>query len=346
MPLFRTFLAANALLWSTCAAPVMVHASNPPGWFIADCGPGPWTGSCAGDAAEEGWQPVSGNNGNIGNNGNNGNNGGSADLQEFLADCGVPNPENWCAEEAADYGNNDSGGGSGGSSGGGSIHHDQSATSEVELDSYLNAELTGGSDGFSSLTMAMNASGAMEDVVFDRTFRVASNTDHEIQIWYDAIKVDGVCVPVFDSEGSGSIAGEADVLGGEIKLSVGDSDLFNATAASTLDNALQDTNNGVSVECDDATPTTVGKALVTVTNNVASTFSREYTLTATAFGEGGSIIFADGAAINAGDAPAGQYDNDILIATGILYNHSYDDTNDKYAGASFSNNGAKYYDND
>lgn len=102
----------------------------------------------------------------------------------------------------------------------------------------------------------------------------------------------------------------------------------------------------MTIRCDDSSETGVDVAVATVTNSVASTFSREYTLEVTAFGENGSIIFADGDAINAGDAPAGQYDNDILIAASTLNIYSYDGENDRYAGASFSNDGAEYYGDD
>lgn len=228
----------------------------------------------------------------------------------------------------------------------GSTKHDQTATSEVRVDSYLNAELTGGSDGFSSVTMAMNESGEVGNELFSRSFRISSNSDHEVQVWYDAISVNGACVPVFDSEGGGSIAGEADVIGGSIVLRVGSTEIFSATAASSLDEASESTVQGVTVSCDDSSATGVDAAVVTIKNEVASTFSREYTLDVTAFGENGSIIFADGDAINAGDAPAGQYDNDILIAAGTLNTYSYDDENDRYAEAAFSNEGAEYYGDD
>jgi hypothetical protein len=227
-----------------------------------------------------------------------------------------------------------------------SIKHDQTATSEVRVDSYLNAELTNSSEGFSLVTMEMNDSGEVGDELFSRTFRVSSNSDHEVQVWYDAISVGGACVPVFDSEGSGSVAGEADVIGGSIVLKVGDTEIFSATAGASLDGASDSTVAGVTVSCDDSSETGVDAAVVTITTEVASTFSREYTLDVTAFGENGSIIFADGDAINAGDAPAGQYDNDILIAAGTLNTYSYDDGNDRYADAAFSNEGAEYYGDD
>lgn len=221
--------------------------------------------------------------------------------------------------------------------------HDQTATSEVRVDEYLNASLVDG-DGFSSVTMEMNQSGEVEDATFTRRFRIASNADHEVQIWYDAISVDDVCVPVFDSEGTGSVAGEADVIGGSITLKVGDTILFSASAGDDLDNLTNETSvQGVSIQCDDASEVGVEAAVVTLTNKVASTFSREYTLEVRAFGENGSIIFADGEAINAGDAPAGQYDNDILIAAGTLNTYTYDDENDAYAGAAFDGKGATFY---
>lgn len=89
--------------------------------------------------------------------------------------------------------------------------HDQSGKAEIRLGAYLNAELTSGSEGFRWVTMAVNDSSVVGDELFRQTFRISSDSDHEIQIWYDAISVGSVCVPVFDSEGSGSVAGEAEV---------------------------------------------------------------------------------------------------------------------------------------
>jgi hypothetical protein len=219
--------------------------------------------------------------------------------------------------------------------------HDQTATSEVRVNEYLNAELTNSSDGFSSVTMSMNESGEVGDETFTRTFRVASNADHDVQIWYDAISVNNVCVPVFNAEGAGDVAGETDVIGGYISVKVGDNMLFEASAADSLDNVTQTSVGGVSITCGDSDETTVDAAVVNIRNDVASTFSREYTLTVKAYGENGSILFDGDQAINAGDAPAGQYDNDILIAAGTRHNYAYE-TQDAYADASFGTE-AEYY---
>lgn len=262
----RLLLATTTFLYSANVM-TLVHASTPPNWFIADCGPGPWTGWCANEAEEEGWKPIQWHQ-------------GKHDDDDY-------------EDEDDDY--------------------------EDEIDPYLTAEMTGGSKGFASMTMEMSPAGDVEDAIFARTFRIESNVDHEIQLWYDAISVNGICIPVFDREGSGTVKGEADVLGGEISLADGALELFRATAGATLRHARHDNAAGVTIDCHDATATSVSRALVTVTNDVVATFSREYQLMVTAFGEGGSIIFVDGDAINAGDAPAGQYDNDILIATGVLY---------------------------
>lgn len=254
---------------------------------------------------------------------------GCANSYGNAAGCSDSDPANGEGHANPDYGSN---------------KHDQTATSEVRVDAYLNAELTNNSDGFSSVTMSMNDSGNFGDVTFSRNFRIASNADHEVQVWYDAISVNGTCVPVFYAEGAGSVAGEADVIGGSIVLKVGDSQIFSASAGDSLDDVSQTLSSGVSVACDDSSETGVDAAVVTVKNDIASTFSREYTLDVLAFGENGSIVFADGSAINAGDAPAGQYDNDILIAAGTLNTYTYENENDAYASAAFSNEGADYYD--
>jgi hypothetical protein len=131
------------------------------------------------------------------------------------------------------------------------------------------------------------------------------------------------------------------VIGGYLSVKVGDNVLFEASAADSLDNVTQTSTTGVSITCDDSSETGVDAAVVSINNNVASTFSREYTLTVTAYGENGSIVFNGDEAINAGDAPAGQYDNDILIAAGTLHNYAYE-TQDAYADASFGTE-AEYY---
>lgn len=254
---------------------------------------------------------------------------GCANSNGNAAGCSNSDPANGKGHAEPDYGSN---------------KHEQTATSEVRVKAYLNAELIDSSSGASSVTMSMSESGDVGDETFSRKFRIASNADHEVQVWYDAISVSGRCVPVFNAEGAGSVAGEADVIGGSIVLKVGSSPIFSASAGDSLDNASQTKSNGVSVACANATEVGVDVAVVTVKNDIASTFSREYTLDVTAFGENGSIVFANGKAINAGDAPAGQYDNDILIAAGTLNTYTYKNESDAYADAAFSNDGgANHY---
>jgi hypothetical protein len=145
---------------------------------------------------------------------------GCANSNGNAAGCSDSYPANGEGHENPDYESN---------------KHDQTATSEVRVDAYLNAELTNNSDGFSSVTMSMNDSGNVGEETFSRNFRIASNADHEVQVWYDAISVNGTCVPVFNAEGAGSVAGEADVIGGSIVLKIGDSQIFSASAGDSLE---------------------------------------------------------------------------------------------------------------
>jgi hypothetical protein len=261
---------------------------------------------------------------------------GCANSNGNAAGCSDSDPANGEGHANPDYGSN---------------KHDQTATSEVRVDAYLNAKLTytsdGLSDGFSSVKMSMDSSGNVIDEEFIRKFRISSNADHEVEVWYDAISApNGTCVPVFNAEGGGTVAGEADVIGGRIVLKVGDTEIFRATADDSLDDASETVSSGVSVDCDDSKLTEVHAAVVTVKNDIATTSSREYTLVVRAFGEKGSIVFDKNKkkAINAGDAPAGQYDNDILIAAGTLNTYTYDETEtDTYANAAFSSGGADFY---
>ena len=141
----------------------------------------------------------------------------------------------------------------------------------------------------------------------------------------------GTCVPVFDAEGTTEINGEADAIAGLITLKVGAIELFKADATSNITSATNTALAGVTtVDCASIADGAVGTATAVIANPVASTTSIVYSLTVQAYGEDGSLIFDSDSTINAGDAPAGAYDNDILIAVGLT-NTFANTTTDAYA---------------
>ena len=175
-------------------------------------------------------------------------------------------------------------------------------------------------------------SGDLSNPSVVRTFTVGANADHQITISFDAVKnASGKCVPVFDAEGTTEINGEADAIAGLITLKVGDIELFKADATSNITSATNTALAEVTtVDCASIAAGTVGTATAVIVNPVASTTSIVYSLTVQAYGEDGSLIFDSNSTINAGDAPAGAYDNDILIAVGLTNTYA-NTTTDAYA---------------
>ena len=175
-------------------------------------------------------------------------------------------------------------------------------------------------------------SGDLSNPSVVRTFTVGANADHLITISFDAVKnASGTCVPVFDAEGTTEINGEADAIAGLITLKVGAIELFKADATSNITSATNTELAGVTtVDCASIATGAVGTATAVIVNPVASTTSIVYSLTVQAYGEDGSLIFDSNSTINAGDAPAGAYDNDILIAVGLTNTYA-NTTTDAYA---------------
>ena len=175
-------------------------------------------------------------------------------------------------------------------------------------------------------------SGDLSNPSVVRTFTIGANADHQVTISFDAVKnASGTCVPVFDAEGTNEINGEADAIAGLISLNVGAIQLFKADATSNITSATNTALAGVTtVDCASIAAGAVGTATAVIVNPVASTTSIVYSLTVQAYGEDGSLIFDSSSTLNAGDAPAGAYDNDILIAVGLT-NTFANNTTDAYA---------------
>lgn len=187
--------------------------------------------------------------------------------------------------------------------------------------------------GAQTLAIIVDAiSGDLSNPSVVRTFTVGANADHQVTISFDAVKnASGTCVPVFDAEGTNEINGEADAIAGLISLNVGAIQLFKADATSNITSATNTALAGVTtVDCASIAAGAVGTATAVIVNPVASTTSIVYSLTVQAYGEDGSLIFDSSSTVNAGDAPAGAYDNDILIAVGLT-NTFANNTTDAYA---------------
>ena len=194
--------------------------------------------------------------------------------------------------------------------------------------------------GAQSLDLEIGSDGDYgENPTLDRTFKVASNSDHTVTIAFDAIYQDDACVPVFNAEGGTDsvVAGESDAIGGFMTLKVGDVVLWSANATADLAKPefSDEIGNGiVKISCASETSGALTVGTATVNTAVTSTVSMDYTLSVGVHGEGGSIVFSDGNAISAGDAPAGAYDNDILISVGLT-NDLSGATADQYEGQNF-----------
>lgn len=187
--------------------------------------------------------------------------------------------------------------------------------------------------GAQTLAITVDAiSGDLSNPSVVRTFTVGANADHQVTISFDAVKnASGTCVPVFDAEGTNEINGESDAIAGLISLNVGAIQLFKADATSNITSATNTALAGVTtVDCASIAAGAVGTATAVIVNPVASTTSIVYSLTVQAYGEDGSLIFDSSSTVNAGDAPAGAYDNDILIAVGLT-NTFANNTTDAYA---------------
>jgi hypothetical protein len=129
-------------------------------------------------------------------------------------------------------------------------------------------------------------------------------------------------VPVFNVEGGSNsvVAGESDAIAGFMTLSVGNVVLWSANATADLHTPefSDEIGNGiVTIACASQALGALTVGTATVNTAVTSTVSMDYTLSVGVHGEGGSIVFSGGNAISAGDAPAGAYDNDILISVGL-----------------------------
>tara|TARA_Y100000385_G_C13097070_1_gene642022 strand:- start:682 stop:1536 length:855 start_codon:yes stop_codon:yes gene_type:complete len=212
---------------------------------------------------------------------------------------------------------------------------EETATTSFVNNPYLYVA-SGDNTGAKVLDIETLDNGDLKNPHILRTFTVGSNADHAITISFDSIKVGDNCIPVFDAEGGEDIAGEADAVSGYMRLSVGDIELFKIDATSSLDTSTNATLENVTTLNCDFDEGEVGTATARIINPVASTTSIKYSLDVKAYGEDGSLIFDSNKTVNAGDAPAGAYDNDILIAVGLT--NTYDlDTEDKYDGKSFTN---------
>ena len=194
--------------------------------------------------------------------------------------------------------------------------------------------------GAQSLDLAIGPNGDYGDnPSLDRTFKVASNSDHTVTIAFDAIYQDDACVPVFNAEGGTDsvVAGESDAIGGFMTLKVGNVVLWSANATADLADPEFSDEIGdgiVTISCASQASGVLTVGTATVNTAVTSTVSMDYTLSVGVHGEGGSIVFSDGNAISAGDAPAGAYDNDILISVGLT-NTLSGATVDQYDGQEF-----------
>lgn len=208
---------------------------------------------------------------------------------------------------------------------------DSTATTSFTNAPYLFVE-SNTNQGAQTLAILVDGNGDLTNPSVLRTFTVGANADHLITISFDAVKnASGTCVPVFDAEGTTEINGEADAIAGLITLKVGAIELFKADATSNITSATNTALAGVTtVDCASIADGAVGTATAVIANPVASTTSIVYSLTVQAYGEDGSLIFDSDSTINAGDAPAGAYDNDILIAVGLTNTYA-NTTTDAYA---------------
>ena len=211
----------------------------------------------------------------------------------------------------------------------------QTATTSFVTDAYLRVRSSGVS-GAQVLDVSADDTGNLSSPSITRQFTVSANSDHNVSITFDAIQDDGKCLPIFDAEGGGEgvIAGEADAIVGYMKLSVGGTELWNADSKAMADptNSILE-NSPVTITCN-ITGGTKGIATAVVETDVRSVISMTYTLEVGAYGRDGAIIFSGGEAESSGDAPAGAYDNDVLISVGLTKGVSTT-TVDQYAGNSF-----------
>jgi len=211
----------------------------------------------------------------------------------------------------------------------------QSATTSFVNDAYLRVR-SGEVSGAQVLDVSEDGTGNLSNPSITRQFTVSANADHNVSITFDAIQDDGKCLPIFDAEGGGDgeIAGEADAIVGFMKLSVGGTELWNADSKAMADptnSILED--SPVTITCNIAGGSK-GTATAEVVTNVRSVISMTYTLEVGAYGNDGAIIFSGGDAESSGDAPAGAYDNDVMISVGLTKEVSTN-TTDQYAGNSF-----------
>ena len=206
---------------------------------------------------------------------------------------------------------------------------DATATTSFTNMPYLFVESSTNSG--SQVLIIENNNGDLSNPSILRTFIIGSNADHSITVSFDAIKtIAGACVPVFDAEGANIINGEADVISAKMTLSVGAIELFNTDATTIITGAINNfLESVVTLDCSHIPTGVVGTAIAVVTNPVASTTSIVYTLKVQAYGQNGSLIFNNSSTFNAGDAPAGTYDIDILIAAGLTNTYTLD-TNDAF----------------
>ena len=206
---------------------------------------------------------------------------------------------------------------------------DATATTSFTNMPYLFVESSTNSG--SQVLIIENNNGDLSNPSILRTFIIGSNADHSITVSFDAIRtIAGVCVPVFDAEGANIINGEADVISAKMTLSVGAIELFNTDATTIITGAINNfLESVVTLDCSHIPTGVVGTAIAVVTNPVASTTSIVYTLKVQAYGQNGSLIFNNSSTFNAGDAPAGTYDIDILIAAGLTNTYTLD-TNDAF----------------
>ncbi len=211
----------------------------------------------------------------------------------------------------------------------------ETATTSFTNEAYIHL-VSGDSTGTQIVKIKKNGN-TLSNPKVKRTFTVGANADHIVTISFDAIRTSsGKCVPVFNAKENNNFYNEADAISAKITLSVGSINLFTADATNNILTAVNSQLAGVAtLNCGHFPTGSIGKANVVITNLVASTISIVYSLDIQAYGENGSLIFMDNNAVNVGNAPAGNYDNDILITVGLTNTYSFT-TTDKYTtNASF-----------